>query len=219
MNGLASLFKKAMPYALLIFLMGLLLRGDALFLKIWGANGNWEVAQYAYGYRFTDAFNSFCFLLSGLLFPFFCKHINEKKLIRKTAHASIGILAVISIFSFTVFIIFQENLTRWIYHTNSESVQKILLYCIFSFAGLSLVHVYGSLLTAARKIKTLNSTTLFFCCVSGICNDYFIPRYGAVASAFICCTVQFLYGSALALFCYINPLRLLQNKSIKHGNV
>ena len=72
-----SIIKQSLPYALLIFLMLLYNRGDAVILERFHINGRVEAGYYAQGYRLLDAVYMFGMIFAGLLFPMFSRLLKE----------------------------------------------------------------------------------------------------------------------------------------------
>jgi O-antigen/teichoic acid export membrane protein len=198
--------KKAIPYAILILLMSLVLRSDVFLLKLLHVNGNTEVGLYAYGYRLLDALNTFGFLWASFLFPFLCKHILNKRIISTAANWSFIILLNISITVAIFCFLYRTSIVQLLYHTQNSVVEKIVVYSCFAFVGCSLVHVFSTVLTAHQKINQLIMATGLFALLSITTNLIIIPKFGASGTVVVNCSVQLLYGVSLAILCYKQQL-------------
>jgi O-antigen/teichoic acid export membrane protein len=137
-------------------------------------------------------------------------------MINSAANTSIAVLLSISFLAILVVFIYGKPIIQQLYHIQQAQAQTILLFCTCTFIGLSLVLVFGSILTAYRKIKVMVLVTAIFCCCSILLNSIFIPAFGATATALIHCLIQLAYGITLAVICYrkqlviFTPFRLKQ---------
>jgi O-antigen/teichoic acid export membrane protein len=198
--------KKAIPYAVLVLLMSLVLRSDVFLIKLLHPNGNVEVGLYAYGYRLLDALNTFGFLWASFLFPFLCKHIIDKKISSTAVNWSFIVLLSISTIVAMLCFLYRKPIVELLYHTQNITIEKIVSYSCFAFVGGSLVHIFSTVLTAHQKIKQLTITTAFFALLSIVANLILIPQFGASGAVVVNCCVQLLYGVSLAFLCYEQQL-------------
>ena len=72
-----SLLRQSLPYALVIFLMTVYTRMDAVMIERLLPNGKIEADLYASAYRLLDASNMFGYLFAGLLLPMFAKMLKQ----------------------------------------------------------------------------------------------------------------------------------------------
>lgn len=192
-----QLFYSLMPYTVLVLLMAILLRVDVLLLKILHPKGNTEVGKYALGYRLFDALNSFGFLIASFLFPFLVKNIANNKLIKQTTMQLRNILLLSTTLGVFIFVLFRHYFTYILYNSIATDVVYNIFFCLTAFIGASLVHIYGSLITAANHIKAFSSITAICILINIVLNAFFIPTYGSLACATILCFTQICYGIAL----------------------
>jgi O-antigen/teichoic acid export membrane protein len=199
LKSVFSVIHKASSYALVIICMSVLLRSDVFLLKF--LKGNIANGEYAYGLRFFDTLNNFGYLIISYLFPFLCFHFSNKPLIQKTVtqygnYGSITISVGILFFFFL-----RHPICEILYKQHNDTVITIVLFCCIAFLGTWWVHVYGTLLTAGKYLRSLILVTISAIIVSVTLNLTFIPLYGALAAATILAVIQLAYGFSLYLLC------------------
>ena len=74
-----AILKKSLPFALLVLLMMLYSRMDALMLKRLHIHGHKQVGVYAQSYRMLEASLMFIMLFCSLLYPIFSRMIIDRK--------------------------------------------------------------------------------------------------------------------------------------------
>ena len=178
------LIKKTMPYALVIFLMTIYTRIDAIMVERLLPDGQKESGIYGAAYRLLDAANMIGFMFAGLLLPMFAKLLKEEKeaiipLVRMSALMifSGAITASVCIYFFRNeigFLLYTEATPYW-----GEVIGTIML----SFVAGSGGYIMGTLLTANGNLRKMN-WILFSCVLLNIFfNLLLIPKYKALGAA------------------------------------
>jgi O-antigen/teichoic acid export membrane protein len=183
-----AILKKSAPYALLILLMMLYSRIDAVMLERLLVNGKEQAGYYAQGFRLLDASNIFALLVAGLLLPIFSRMIKAKEniipLLRSSGKLLIGIALLVSIvcsyFSFAIMDI--------IYNHGEIEAAKSFPWIISSFVPMASTYIFGTLLTANGSLKQLNIMATFGLVLNISLNFWLIPNYEAE-------------GASIATFC------------------
>ena len=180
---LFSLIKKTMPYALVIFLMTIYTRIDAIMVERLLPDGQKESGIYGAAYRLLDAANMIGFMFAGLLLPMFAKLLKEKEsvipLVRMSAlmifSGAISASVIIYFFKHEIgFLLYTEATPYW-----GEVIGTIML----SFVAGSGGYIMGTLLTANGNLKKMN-WILFSCVLLNIFfNLLLIPKYKALGAA------------------------------------
>ncbi len=200
-----SMIKESLPYALLIILMTLYTRSDALLLKNFAAIS--EVSFYAQAYRLIDALYMFAMVFAGLLFPMFAKQIKNdpKQLEVLTLQASQLLLGASLIFVVFAFLS-GSALLDLIYENTSVLSGEILFFLSLAFFGMASNLIYGSLLTANGSLQVLNLSSLGGVVLNVALNYWLIQdahaEMGALAAAKVAAITQLTVAFIQRYYCY-----------------
>ena len=154
------IIKKSFPYALLIFLMMMYNRLDAVMLERLLPNGDVEAGKYAQGFRILDAVNMFALLFAGLLLPIFARMIKQKEDIQGMMQLGYKLLGAISIVVAISCFGLREAIIDLRYPDAWPESSKIFGWLILSFIPVSLTYVFGTLLTANGSLRALNQMAI-----------------------------------------------------------
>jgi len=202
--------KKCLPYALIGILMLLYYFADSVMLERMLPKGDEAAGIYAQSVRILLALSNFSYLFSLLLLPMFSKMIAKKENLTELIQLSGSLLILSSVFiAFSCAAYSHEIISALYGKANGLGMmQRILLsfkgefyavqnpseialsanvfsYVILIFIPISALYVYGTLLTAAGKMKWLNITAAIGVIINLIGNFLFIPVYGPLGSAII----------------------------------
>lgn len=189
-----AILRQSLPFALLIFLMMIYTRTDSVMIERLNENGKFESGIYAQGFRLLDAFFMFGMIFTNLLFPIFSAMLKRKEAIDKLLNMSAKLLILgalcIAVLSFWN----AETILSMIYKSDvSKSILPFQLL-MFTFVGMCITLIYGTLLTASGNLKTLNTIALIgIVCNIGV-NWVLIPIYGAVGAAIATLITQSIVG-------------------------
>jgi O-antigen/teichoic acid export membrane protein len=206
LNTIFPIVKKSFPFALLIVLMTLYTRIDALLLLHFSVdNGQQEAAYYAQAYRLIDALYMFAMVFAGLLFPMFAKMLKENPQAIGVLVSQASKLLLGSSLAFIVFSLLRGGLLiDLIYSDTSVESGSILFLLSIAFFGMASNLIYGSLLTANGSLKVLNIISFVGLLANIILNLIFIPKVlngGAVIAAGVAALTQILVALAQAIYC------------------
>jgi len=178
-----AILRQSLPYALLIFLMMMYNRIDAVMLERMLDDGDTQAGIYAQGFRILDAVNMFALLFAGLLLPIFARLLKKKEDVSEMMHLAFRILVGISIIVSLVLYFHSSGLIKARYEGASwESVMSFSLL-ILSFVPVAVTYVFGTLLTANGSLKQLNYMALFGLALNVVLNLALIQEYKAVGAA------------------------------------
>lgn len=181
-----AIIKQSMPYAILILLMMIYYRSDAIMLERLLPNGKEETALYAQGYRFFEAFNMLGYLFAGLLLPLFSKQLKEQQNITPLLETAFKVLFASSVVIVGATFLTKTEIIEWRYQlsgvelTHSSASFGILIFC---FIAVSMTYIFGTLLTANGNLKLLNWLAFGGVLLNIILNFILIPKYGAFGAA------------------------------------
>lgn len=203
--GFRKELKGALPYALVVLLMTILYRFDAFLLYQFHADGKTEASKYAGGFRLLDALNMTGFLVASFLLPLLSRGINQQNRLNVVKHCT-GLLLTFSsvVAGFCWFN--KEWVCNLLYGSFYPDGEQVVAASVLAIAGCSLVHIYGTVLTAAGEVKLLAICAGVFAALNITANFFVIPYYGAFGVAIIAASGQLLFGIALILICYYKKM-------------
>ena len=189
------ILKKSLPFALLVLLMASYNRIDPVLLqKLSPAGlGDHNVGIYASAFRLLDALTMIAYLVSVALLPIFSKLTKGGTADSQLPATTRMVTSLMLVFSITTAVALSQMSTPlmellYTHHIGeSATVFRILIYGIIP---ISMTYVYGTLLTAAGKLRQLNMLAAFTLLINVAVNLFGIPRWGAVGSAWASLTAQ-----------------------------
>ena len=189
-----ALFMDTLPYAVNIFLMGVLARSDGYLLERLHPDGAREAGIYAMGFRLLDAFNMVGWLFAGFLLPWLARHGPDKK----TTDELLLMCRHFLLFTGCMVVAFVAADASWVdrllYHDDSPAHARVILVSLSALPFLSLIHIYGTLLTAMKEIRSFLRITLVMALLSMALNILLIPRLGALGCALAALASQAAYA-------------------------
>jgi len=196
---LEVLLRSILPFALIILLMSVHYRLDGFMLERLHYRGAEEAGIYASAYRLLDASNMVGYLSSAFLISFIARHLSDRAFIDQaivnTRHGLF--FFVTGVVSFTC--MYAPWLQQLLYHSDDPYQREVIRYCIASLPGYFLVHIYGAVLTAARKFRPYLVLLLLSVLINTILNLILIPRYGAIGCCYAAMASQYFCGLACLL--------------------
>lgn len=201
-----NLVKTSFPYALLIFLMMLYTRSDAIILN-WLA-GVEAASYYAQAFRLIDALYMFAMVFAGLLLPMFARSLqyaSHKDIQILTQQASKLLLG--ASITFIVFVFFHGSFfLDIIYPQNRVWLSDILLLLSIAFFGLASNLIYGSLLTANGSLKLLNKISAIGVVLNIGLNVWLLHKFSiflqAIITPLVAALTQLLMAGVQRYYCY-----------------
>jgi len=190
----------SLPFAINIFLMTLMSRSDGFLLERMHRDGAAEAGVYAAGFRLLDAFNMVGFLMTGFLLPFISRNWPNLNRFSPVLLACRHLLILGSLVVAAFALAAPQYITRLLYNREDTYLINIIQTILLALPALSLVHIYGTTLTATRNIQTFIRISLFFSVTSVLLNIFFIPQFGAKACAIIAVIIQSLYAITIIYF-------------------
>jgi O-antigen/teichoic acid export membrane protein len=183
------------------------------------AAGYAEIGLYTRGYRLLDAGLIFSALLSTQLLPLFSKRLATGEDNSEVIWVSLRLVLWVSLGAAMGAWFYGEPLINWLYHgqmelgsvTEVEGIEvlrtqvyspeilnaaMIFKVLMLAFVPMSLVHVFGTFVTASGNMKWL--ATLAFVCVGvNMAFNYVeIPKVGALGAAAGCLITQWVFAGA-----------------------
>lgn len=190
----------SLPFAINIFLMTMMTRSDGFLLERLHAAGATEAGVYAAGFRLLDAFNMVGFLMAGFLLPYISRHWPNLNRFSPVLLACRHLLMLGSLFVAAFALAAPEYISALLYSREDKHTVDIIQIILLALPALSLIHIYGTTLTATRNIHTFIRISLFFSLATVLLNFYFIPQFGAKGCAIIAVSAQSLYALTVIYF-------------------
>jgi O-antigen/teichoic acid export membrane protein len=209
---LRMVIKKSLPYALLVFLMGIYSRVDAVLIErmLPGNSGEFQSGIFAQAYRLFDAGNNIALLFGVILLPMFSRMLKKGESVEKLIKLSFTI-----IFTFALIIAFSsyfyseeiikilynqhDNETLTMFNERNMEASKIFGILMFSFVAVCTTYIFGTLLTALGDLRYLIKVALLGVVINLMINLIFIPTLEAVGAAYASFGAQFITAVALVI--------------------
>lgn len=190
-----AIFRQSYPYAILVILMMLTQRLDAVFLEKLHPMGTKQVSYYTQSFRLLDACWMFGVLFGSILLPVFSRLLKENQSTTNIMTSATNLLAsggLIMIF-FTIGI--RQDIFETLYKDDASpfSYNSWIFHSI-TFVPMCFTIVFGTLLTANGSLRILNQIALLALGVMTILNFVLVPWLGAVGAAIATLTAQSTLG-------------------------
>lgn len=188
------MLKKSFPYALLILLMMLYSRVDAVMIERLHPFGKIQAGIYAQAFRILDAFVMFAMLFTNVLFPIFARLIKEKTSVKPLLESGAKLIYTFAIVSAIGCFFFPGEILHLLYTGNIDQSIIVFQYIILSFVPICTIMLFGTLLTANGSMHTLNVLSFLGLLLNIGMNFYFIQYWGALGAAFATLITQAAIG-------------------------
>lgn len=193
-ENLHAVIRQVLPFALIVLLMSLHYRLDGFLLERIHSNGALEAGIYASAYRLLDASNMVGYLASSFLVAFIARHLSEKEFLKDAIFNTRHVLLFCSIGVVAFVVVFAPWLQQLLYHSKDPYHTLVMQLCIAAFPGYCLVHVYGSALTGAARLRQFIGILILSVALNTILNLAFIPTYGAKGCCIAALISQYFCG-------------------------
>ena len=186
-----KILKSSLPYSLVIIMMAIYMRIDGFLLDRLLPTPN-EAGIYAAAYRIFDAFNNLGYLFAVLLLPMFASLLSKREKLLHLISTSHNLLLFISATASVLTIIYSKEIMTLMYPVNyTDYYSNVLTLLMLSFFFISMNYIYGTLLTSAGRISSINKIVFSAVILNLILNLILIPAYGALGAAFTSVITQF----------------------------
>ncbi len=196
---LVVLFRRSLPYAMVILLMFAYSRMDGIFLERMVPNGSLHADVYAGAYRLLDACNMLGYLFATLLLPMYSRALRENRAwVHGLTSISLKLVFAGSLFvAATVCFGRAEIIACLMPERASEYRWDTLGILIWVFVPISAIHVLSTLLTADMALTKMNRLFGMAVALDLVLNWLLVPRWQALGSAATTLTVHCFVASGL----------------------
>jgi O-antigen/teichoic acid export membrane protein len=178
-----SILRRSLPYALLILLMATYLRTDSLLLGHLLPNGEEQAGVYAQSFRIIEILSNFGYLFTIILLPVFSRMIRNAEPVDDLTLIAFTLMFVPALIMAFGCLSYRSDIINLLYnehHTQSAQVFGVL---IFTFLGICMTYIFGTLLTARGSLKELNTMAIIAVILNIGLNLLLIPTHGALGAA------------------------------------
>lgn len=193
------ILKKSFPFAVLVFLMGIYTRIDAVFINRLLPDGDVQTGIYAQSFRLLDATSQFALLFANLLLPMFAKAIKQKKDVSELVVFALFLVIVPVIIFVVPSIFYKSEIIALLYSEHVAESVMIFPILITVLIPVSITYIFGTLLTANGSLKQLNIIAFSGVIVNIVLNLLLIPVLKIKGAAITALTTQLLTATAQAL--------------------
>ena len=199
-----AIFRQSYPYAILVILMMLCVRLDAVFLEIIHPNGTRQVAYYTQSFRLLDACWMFGVLFGSILLPIFSRVLKVKASTTGIMTSALNLLVSGGLLMVVFTIGLREAIFELLYKDVTSYSYNSWIFLSLTFIPMCFTIVFGTLLTANGSMRKLNRIALLGLITMILLNVTLIPVLGAV-------------GTAIAAFVSQLTIGILQYLEVKKG--
>jgi len=199
-NMARRLLRDIWPFAAILFVMAAHYRLDGFLIE--RLSDASEAGLYAAGFRLLDATNMVGYLFASFLLPFAARHAGtDRETVNSVVLGSRDLLLLGSILIATCSFFLSDWLAILLYGGRIDGAATILSSLMPALIGLSLVQIYGTVLTATGHLHAFCLIILAALFLSVGTNLLLIPHYGARAAAWTAVFSQAAAGAGCMLYC------------------
>jgi len=186
------IFKKSIPFAVLVMLMAFYNRLDTVMLERMLPDGAQQAGIYAQGFRLLDAANMIAFLFAGLLMPIFSRMLKFKESVEALVKLAFLLLITPAIVVAISCWFYAAEMMKLLYIEHIEQATVVFPLLMTCFVAISTTYIFGTLLTANGNLRELNLMATSGILINIVLNLFLIPRFQAAGSAVSSLATQFL---------------------------
>ena len=176
-------------------------RIDPLLLGWLHPHGTYQAGIYAGAFRLLDALTMVAYLVSAVLLPVFSRMTAEDD--SQLGPTTSMVTSLMVVFSFTAAATFSFRsglFMELFYHSQDAAVvddyARVFRILVWGIVPIGMTYVYGTLLTAAGRLRQLNTLAATTLVINIVVNLIAIPRHGAVGSAWAAVIAQTFMAAA-----------------------
>jgi O-antigen/teichoic acid export membrane protein len=181
---IVEILKKSLPFALLVLIMTVYNKIDGIMIERMLIDGAKEADVYARGYRLLDAVQAFALIFASLLMPMFAKLLVDKLPVEPLVKMGFQTIIFFSVSTAFTCFFFREKIMFTLYGQDGTTYSAwVFAILMLSFITISIVYVYGTLLTANNNLWTLNKIVIIGMIANIVLNAILIPYCKAFGAA------------------------------------
>lgn len=202
------ILKRSLPFATLTLLMACYNRIDSVMIErlLPGDIAATQAGIYASAFRLLDALVMIAYLFSVILLPLFSKMIKDNDDVKPIVRTSFSLLFLFAVSATVILSCYKELVIGLLYDEHNAASVGVFTLLIPCIIPISLMYVFGTLLTANGSMKKLNITAAIGIGVNVLVNVILIPRLHARGAAIASLSTQ----SVVSLLQFIIAMRELK---------
>jgi O-antigen/teichoic acid export membrane protein len=197
-----EIIKQAVPFGLIALLMSTHSRLDSFLLERIHPDGPYESGIYAAAFRLLDAANMCGYLVASFMLPYIAKRWSDNAEIDTVILRCRHFLMMISMGVVATAIFLGPWIQRVLYHHNDEYAVDVLQWGLAAMAGYSLVHIYGTALTATGRVINFCYIILAAVVINISLNILLIPSLGAKGTCYAALCSQLFSGIVTMIYAH-----------------
>jgi len=204
--------RSSFPYALLIFMMSIYNRADAIMIERMTADGKHQAGIWAAAFRLLDMANILGLMFATMLLPVFGRMLARKEDVQPIVKLCVNMMVPFAVMVAVAALYFGGDImyllyhSGELYHSEARSYQLVFSCLMLSFPGWCLMYVYSTLLTANGSLKALNIIAFFGVAFNLTLNYILVPEYKAFGGAITSLATQ----TGLAFVFMVFAIRILK---------
>ncbi len=208
-SALRPLMIRSLPFALAVLLMSAYTRMDTLLLERLLPDGEHQAGIYYMAYRLLDAANNVALLFAGLLLPMLAQQLSRKENIQPLIVLGTKLLVAGSVVTAVAVSRYAQPIIHSLYDHAPEEAVSALRLLIWSFVPVSMMYVFGTLLTAGARLGLMNKVLGTTVILNLVLLWVWIPQTGAVGAATATLITQsFVALSMLVISFVVMPIQV-----------
>ena len=178
-----SFLARSLPYALLFLLMATYLRIDSVFIGKMLENGKEQAGIYAQGFRIIEILSNYGYLFTLILLPVFSKMLKQGESVQNLTRLSFTLLIVPAFIVVSGCISYRYEIIDILYRQHVQDSANVFAILTFSFLGICITYIFGTLLTANGSLTILNTMATLAVVINIILNLILIRKFGIRGAA------------------------------------
>ncbi len=209
-SQLRPLLRRAFPYGVLIALMFLYTRLDAIMIEKMLSNGLEEAGLYASAYRLYDAVAMISFLFATLLLPMFSELEQNISARESLYYGSLNMIVGMSLVVAFPLVLYRVEIMNLLYDSTTTGSIASLAILMLAFIFKSSLFVTSTLLTSSKKFTSLMVLFGTSIALNFGANLIMIPRIGIEGASWATCVSQFYIAIGCLFLCHHKDLIRIQ---------
>ena len=187
-----TILKQSLPYALLVLLMMVYYKTDAVMLERMLPEGDFYSGVYAMSYRLFEAANMVGYLFATLLLPLFSRALKQNESVSPLAGNAFRLILSGGLIVGVISGRWSDEILHMIYDHDVDLAAPCFVVLMASFFFMLMSYLWGTLLTANGDMRIMNRIATGAVILNITLNLILIPRYQAFGSAIASLFTQIL---------------------------
>ncbi|MFN3950928.1 MAG: oligosaccharide flippase family protein [Thermaurantimonas sp.] len=181
--------RDAMPYTVLILLMGFYTRIDSTLIQL--ILENKDAGIYAASYRLIDFLSQFGYLSSVILLPLFSSLKKEKEALSPLLVYTSNFMMIAALILSIVLMINSTMICKLLYRHSAYEINDVFRLHLIAYPFVVLNFILGSYITAFKSIRFLILISIVGVCIQFSGNILLLNYIGLAGAPFVMIITQF----------------------------